>query len=108
MVTTNDELLGAIVARILQVVTPNRIVVYGSRARGDARRDSDVDVLLIADSPLPRWKRTVPLLRALRGIDADVDLTWWTPSEVDEWRNVRSHLVSRALAEGRVVYENAA
>ena len=51
------ELLDEIVRRILQVGSPRRIVLFGSRVRGDGRPDSDLDLLIIEDSELPRYRR---------------------------------------------------
>lgn len=97
-----------IVTRVRQAVGAERIVLFGSRARGDARTASDFDILIIAPSGEPRWRRAVPVYHALSGLGAPVDVVWWTPEEVAEWSGVRSHFVTTALREGRVVYESAA
>ena len=52
-----DQLLQEVVRRILSVGTPHTIVLFGSQARGDARPDSDLDLLIIEASDLPRYKR---------------------------------------------------
>lgn len=62
------ELLGAMVDRILAAGAPQRIVVFGSRSRGDARADSDLDLLIIEESELPRYKRAVPYFASPDGI----------------------------------------
>jgi len=104
----HEELLREVVARIRRTVDPDRVIVFGSHARGDAGPESDLDILIVAPSPLPRWKRTVPLYRALAGLGVPKDVVWWTPEEVDEWRGVQSHFITRALREGRVLYERSA
>ena len=60
-----EELLHEVVRRILSIGSPEKIVLFGSRARGDARADSDLDILIIEESELPRYKRSPPYLRAL-------------------------------------------
>ena len=97
-----------IVERIRRVVDPERIILFGSRARGTARPESDYDLLIIAPSDQPRWRRTVPLYRALAGMGAPKDILWWTPEEVEEWQGVRSHFISTVLREGKVLYERLA
>lgn len=102
-----DEVLQEIVRRITQVIKPDKIILFGSQARGDAGPDSDVDLLIIAPSSEPRAQRVRPLYRALRGIGIGKDVTWWTQEEIDEWRNVPPHFINRALREGRLIYERA-
>ena len=101
-------MLNEIVRRVVEVADPDRIILFGSRARGDARPDSDYDVLVVADSELPQYARTVPIYAALGSVWDPVDVIWWTPAEIDEWRNVRSFITTRAMREGRVLYERAA
>ena len=104
----DEPLLREVVARIRRTVDPDRVILFGSRARGDAGPESDLDILVVPPSPLPRWKRTVPLYRALAGLGVPKDVVWWTPDEIDEWREVRSHFITTAVREGTVLYERSA
>lgn len=99
------ELLGEIVTRILAVGAPHRIVLFGSRARGDVRADSDLDLLIVEDSRLPRYRRPPRYLRALVGVFPAKDVVVWTPAEVDAWRDVPHAFITTALREGRTLYE---
>ena len=99
------ELLREIVQRILQAGSPRRIVLFGSRARGDARQDSDLDLLIIEDSDVPRYRRPPRYLRALLGVFPAKDIVVWTPAEVEAWREVSNAFVTTALREGRTLYE---
>ena len=103
-----ERLLAEIVARIRDAVQPEQIVLFGSRARDQARAESDFDVLIVAPSESPRWKRTVPVYRSLAGIGVPIDVVWWTWEEVGQWCQVRSHFITTALREGRVLYEKSA
>ncbi|MCE5240725.1 nucleotidyltransferase domain-containing protein [bacterium] len=105
---TVEEILQEIVARIVDAVHPDKIILFGSYARGEANEHSDLDLMVIAPSDTPPGKRTKPILRALRGILFPKDVVWYTPQEMDEWRGVRSHLVGRVLQEGRLLYEKSA
>ena len=100
-----EELLDEIAARIREAVHPARIILFGSRARGESGPQSDFDILIVAPSSLPRWKRTMPIYRLLAGVGVPKDIVWWTPEEVEEWRGVRSHFINTVLREGRVLYE---
>lgn len=96
-----------IVHRIVAVAQPERIVLFGSRARGQHRPDSDIDLLVIQKSNLPRHRRAVPIYAALAGLPVEVDceVLVYTPAEVAEWSAVPEAFVTTALREGRVLYE---
>lgn len=100
-----SEIVAEMVTRIRDAIRPNKIILFGSRARGDAQFGSDFDLLIIAPSTLPRWQRTPSLYRLLAGLGVPKDIVWWTPEEVEEWRGVRSHFINTALREGKVLYE---
>ena len=100
-----DPFLAEIIDRILQVTDPDRIVLFGSRARGDARPDSDFDFLVIQPSEAPRYRRPGRIYAALADLPAEVEVVVYTPQEVDQWREVPQAFVTTALRQGRVVYE---
>jgi predicted nucleotidyltransferase len=107
-IKTPTRTLEEMVAQIVENFHPQRLILFGSRARGDVRVDSDFDLLIIAPSNEPRWRRTVPVYRLLAGLGVPKDILWWTPEEIAEWRDVKSHLIHRVLQEGKVIYEKAA
>jgi uncharacterized protein len=96
-----------IVRRIVALADPDKIIVFGSRARGDHRADSDIDILVIKESPEPRYKRSRVLYGALANLPraVDVDISVYTPEEVADWREVRQAFVTTATREGIVLYE---
>ena len=99
-----DKLLQEVVHRILAVGAPHKIVLFGSQARGDARPDSDLDLLIIEDSDRPRYKRSARYLRALVGLFPAKDVVVWTPEEVQEWATVPHAFITTALREGQILY----
>ena len=100
-----DELLDEVVRRVLSVGSPHKIVLFGSWARGNARPDSDLDLLIIEDSALPRYRRSARYRRALCGVFPAKDVVVWTPSEVEEWKTVPNAFISTVLSEGKFLYE---
>ena len=100
-----EELLAVVVQRILSVGCPQKIVLFGSHARGTARPDSDLDILIIEDSDRPRYARSSRYRRALCGLFPAKDIVVWTPEEVREWQAVPGAFISTVLAEGKVLYE---
>ena len=94
-----DHVLDEIVRRIVEAVDPDKIILFGSRARGEATPDSDYDILIMAPSPLSPGERTGPVRQALAGMSVPKDVVWWTAQEADEWRNVKSHFITTVLRE---------
>lgn len=100
-----EALLEQIIRRILTVGSPQKIVLFGSRARGDNQSDSDIDLLIIEESDLPRFKRSGRYRRALIGVFPAKDIVVWTPDEVKEWQEVSNAFITTILDEGKVIYE---
>jgi predicted nucleotidyltransferase len=99
-----EATLQEVVRRILAVGSPLRIVLFGSRARGQANPRSDLDILVIEESDLPRYKRAARYLRALVGVFPAKDLVVWTPEEVEAWASVPHAFITTILREGRTLY----
>jgi len=106
-VPIDDAKMLEIVGRLVEAVNPDRIILFGSRARGDAGPDRDLDLLIVKDSDVPRHRRTIPAYNSLRGLGIPTDIIWRTPGEIAEWSKVSNHVVTRAIREGKVLYERA-
>lgn len=99
-------MLEEIVRRIVEIARPDKIILFGSRARGEARPESDLDLLVIVDSPAPRYRRSAPLYGVSSDILLPMDIVVYSPEEAEEWRAVPQAFVTTAIREGVVVYEN--
>ena len=105
MVQIDDRLREVIVSRIVSVAKPEKIILFGSRARGTAHPDSDIDLLVIARSDQPRYRRAAPIYGALSDILAPMDILVYSPQEVEEWTAVPQAFVTTAVRQGTVLYE---
>lgn len=94
-----------IVGRIVGAMSPRRVVLFGSRARGTARPDSDIDLLVEMETTLPFYERIRAVLRLFGVRPWSMDVIVLTPEEVAEQRRHRNSIVTRAELEGKVVYE---
>ena len=79
--------------------------VFGSALHGTDIDGSDLDLLVIEDSKLPRFKRNVPYYEALEGLFPSKDVVVWTPAEIAEWSATPNHFITTAMREGQVLYE---
>ena len=104
----DDELLAEVVRRVLAAGSPEKIILFGSRARGDERPESDLDILVIEESGESRYRRASRYLRALAGLFPEKDVVVWTSDEIREWEQVPDAFVTTAIREGRVLYERQA
>jgi predicted nucleotidyltransferase len=95
-----------IVRRIVDIIHPEKVVLFGSRARGDAHPGSDIDLLVIAESEESRHRRSIPLYGVLSDIFVPMDIVVYSPQEIQEWSGVRQAFVTAALREGKILYEN--
>ncbi|MDI7250688.1 MAG: nucleotidyltransferase domain-containing protein [Bacillota bacterium] len=101
----DNELIKEIVRRIVAVADPEKVILFGSYARGEQDEYSDVDIMVIKDSSLPRYRRAGPIRLALADLPVDKDIIVFTPQEEKEWATASTSLVATVLREGRVVYE---
>ena len=106
MVVINAKLIEEVVERIVLLIHPRQIILFGSRAREEARPNSDIDLLVIAESVEPRYRRAAPLYGALSDIPVPMDILVYRPEEVHEWSQVPQAFVTTAIREGKVLYEN--
>lgn len=108
-----DPVLESAVRRLVERLRPVRIILFGSRARGEAGRCSDFDFLVVLPEVRDKRAAMVEALRALNGlrdpqgmpVAADVIVT--TPAEMETRGDVPGSVLRSALREGKVVYERA-
>jgi len=108
----NTALLTALDAAteiIVKEVNPTRIVLFGSQARGDARDDSDFDLLIIVGDDEEIDENRFAILTSLYGKLSEIpyakDLLLASEKEVADWQPSLNHPYGRAMREGKIIYE---
>lgn len=99
-----QETIDGIVAAIAKNFSPQQIILFGSYASGNPTPDSDLDLLVVMESDLPRHKRVVPMRLLFRPMPCSMDILVYTPAEIAEWNGTTNHVITDALRHGRVVY----
>jgi uncharacterized protein len=104
--TAAEPPLDEVVGRLVEVLEPQRIYLFGSRARGDSQDDSDYDVMVVVPmSDMPPHRRAQFAHRALGGTRVAADILVWTCQKFDRFLPVPGSLAATVLREGRLVYD---
>ena len=99
-----DETLIEEAGRRLSAAAPDAdVILFGSRARGESRPDSDLDLLVIEPDFNRRGEEYGRLRKELRGLDVAIDLVIYRKREAEQWGNVPGSFLHRVLGEGRVL-----
>ena len=99
------ECLPEIIRRILEIAAPDKIILFGSGARGTMGPHSDLDLLVIKRGAYQSRKIAGEIYQALRGIPQAVDVIVLTPEQVDLCAHSPYRVIYPALREGKVMYE---
>lgn len=99
-----EEALREIVDRLVRAFSPERIILFGSRARGEGRPESDFDLLIIWPDEKPPHFRAAIVRKALTGLALSLDIAVVTPTEFERLRSRPAHVVGIAAREGRTLY----
>lgn len=92
------------VRAILRVGRPEAVILFGSRARGTAREDSDIDLLIIERTDEPKHKRSRRYQRALANRRVPIDLLVRTPEEVEQELRQPYPLMKEIMTTGKRLY----
>jgi predicted nucleotidyltransferase len=98
------EIQQAAIRTLAEGARPQRIVLFGSYARGDAGEDSDMDLLVIEEHVSNRAHEMVRLRRLLRPLRIPVDVLVYSADEVTRLGTQPGSALYWALREGKTVY----
>ncbi len=107
MIATDRD-IELILERILTVADPEAVYLFGSHGRREADDRSDIDLLIVEASTLPRQHRGKHVTAELRGFPASFDLLFYTPAELAEELANPLSFAATVTASGRIIYDRAA
>ena len=99
-----DIRIRGVAGQIVAAFSPSMVLLFGSRARGDARPDSDVDLLVVWRDEAPPPNPSGAVRRVLGRVGFPMDLVVVTPTEFARLREWRGHFIHVAAREGVVLH----
>jgi predicted nucleotidyltransferase len=100
----DQQVLAEIVERVVEAAQPDKIILFGSAARGEMGRNSDIDLLVIKSGRFNHWRLLTSIYRHLRGDLAAVDVILATAEAIEQYGDSPYLVYYPALREGKVVY----
>ncbi|MCL4484646.1 MAG: nucleotidyltransferase domain-containing protein [Bacteroidetes bacterium] len=97
--------INEIVNRIAIRFNPDKIILFGSYAAGNPNNDSDIDLLIIKDTDLPRHKRSFDIQKSLIGSMIPMDILVYTTKEFEQERKEKSSFLFSAIKTSKILYE---
>jgi len=98
-------MLEEIVRRLVRAYEPEKIFLFGSRAREEAGPDSDFDLMvLVSDQAPPEKRRSRLAYQVLRGTGFPADILVWTRKTFDERIHLQASLPAAVMREGKLLY----
>lgn len=99
------QILDEAVGRITRHFNPERIILFGSLARGTADKHSDVDLLVVMPDEVDRRQTAIAIMEKLSGLGFAKDVIVATPDSIKDEGAVCGYALYYALREGVVLYE---
>jgi predicted nucleotidyltransferase len=93
--TRDAETIKRLTELLIQAAKPNRIIMFGSQARGEAAADSDFDVMVVEEAVSDRAAEMIRLNRLLRSLDIPVDLLAVSAEKFNYWCDTPGNVISR-------------
>jgi len=100
----SEKTLREIIRRIVEVAQPEKIILFGSAARGEMGPNSDVDLLVVKSGEFDQSRLVGDVYVNLHGVGQAVDVILATPEQVERYRNTHCLIIAPALREGKEVY----
>lgn len=100
----DPAVLDGIVRRIVQVAQPDKIILFGSAARGQMGPHSDVDLLVVKAGKYHKWELALQIPRGIGDVGEPIDVIVATPGDLEQYGGCSALIYYPALQEGEVVY----
>ena len=100
-----QAVIDGIVERVVEIAQPQKIILFGSAARGDMRERSDIDLLIIKDGA-DKWDCESRIRSGLAGVGKPVDVIVASTATIERYKHSHALVYKPALREGKILYES--
>jgi predicted nucleotidyltransferase len=101
----STETVQQMTKRIIENFAPQKVIAFGSWARGETNADSDIDFLIVMPYSGSKRELQVSIRRYLKDFDVPKDVIVASPEELAEKRFLNGYIYQSAILEGKVLYE---
>jgi uncharacterized protein len=101
------DMIQIMIERIVAGFAPERVILFGSQARGDTGPHSDIDLLVVLSQVADKRQTVIQIRQALADLPAAKDVFVTTPQEIKQRGDLVGSVLRPALREGKVLYERS-
>ncbi|MBI1928544.1 nucleotidyltransferase domain-containing protein [Candidatus Poribacteria bacterium] len=105
MTSTDTPLIQTIAQRVVQEYQPERIILFGSHAWGQPTPESDIDLFIVKETPLPPRDRRIMVQRLFFPRHFSLDVLVYTPQELARSLSKNNFFIRQILEKGVVLYD---
>lgn len=99
-----NKTIEEVVKRIIGAVRPDKIILFGSHARGEETPDSDVDLAVVVSGDIHRRKTAQKIYMSLIGVGCSVDIVVLKPADLERYSDSPGVIIPEVLKEGKELY----
>ncbi|MCD6122557.1 MAG: nucleotidyltransferase domain-containing protein [Spirochaetales bacterium] len=100
----SNEMINNLVKIIVEEERPEKIILFGSYSAGVPNEESDVDILIVKETNVPKPKRAHRLLRRFSSYPFNTDIIVKTPEEFEKQASIPGSFVSIVKQRGKILY----
>ena len=97
----------ALSKEIVEAIHPEKVLLFGSYAKGTATEKSDVDILVVVDELKEKKYKILSAInkKVWSKFDFEKDIKLYSKAEIEDWKNVKQAFVTTAIRESKTIYE---
>lgn len=99
------EAIERVARSIVSRFNPEQVILFGSHVTGVPVPGSDVDLLVIMETDMPRHEQSACIRAMFRPSPFPMDIFVFTPEEIEYWRGTVNHIITEAIEKGEVLYD---